>query len=92
MATSATNLIFLFVAVFLLLMVAYAGVSAYQKNNNTDTTTTQDLTVQQNQDANNLQQPFLMGLGGFQMILLVVLVFGGIGMFLKIIFGRRRYD
>lgn len=91
MATSATNLIFLFVAVFLLLMVAYAGVSAYQKNNNTDTSTTQDLSVQSEEQANELQKPFLMGLGGFQILLVVVLIFGGIGVFLKIIFGRRSY-
>lgn len=89
MASGATTLIFLFVGVFLLIMVVLAGISSNNNDNTTNLSDTQD--TQAVQDAQNIemQKPFLLGLSGFQMILLVVLILGGIGLFLKVITGRR---
>jgi len=91
MASSATTLIFLFVGVFLLLMVVYAGIAAPGQNYNSNTSDTQNTQAEQDTQNTEMQKPILMGLGGFQMILLVLLILGGIGIFLKAIFGKRSY-
>jgi len=89
MSISTTNLIFLFVGIFLLLMVAYAGIAAKDQLNSTNTSEVQDIRNVQEEQVTGLQKPFFMGLGGFYWIVLVVLILAGIGIFLKLTFGRR---
>ena len=86
---NATILIFIFVGVFLLLMVAYAGLSAKDQQDTTNTSEVQVVHNAQDEQIVNAQKPFLMGLGGFYWILLFVVILGGIGIFIKVIWGRR---
>jgi hypothetical protein len=83
------NLIIIFAGVFMLLMLAYAGLSAKDQQDTTNVSEVQDLHNVQEEQIAGIQQPFLWGLNGFYLILLVVLVFGGVGVFIKLILGRR---
>lgn len=91
---SPLTLLLIFVGVFLLVMIAIAGITSMNQNNNTNTTETQDVQSEQINQSIEYTKPFIIGLGGFQMLLLVVLIFGGIGTFILLItksFRRRRW-
>ena len=85
MPKSNINLIFLFVGIFILLIIAIAGLSAKHTVDLTNTTDQQDVQNVQDQQVSGETQPFVFGLSGFFMIVLVVLILAGIGMFIKII-------
>jgi hypothetical protein len=85
------NLIFLFVGAFLLVLIAIAGLNAYNQDQTTDTSDTQDTDAARKAVMEGQQQPFVLALSGLQMILLVVLVLGGIGVFITAIWGRGRH-
>jgi len=91
MVKHATTLIIVFVGVFLLLMLAYAGLGAENNKDQTNTTEVQALHQEQDTQIIETSKPLLMGLGGMQLIILVVLILGGIGTFLALILGKRRH-
>ena len=86
---STLTIIFLFVGIFLLLMVAFAALQGKTTVDLTNQSDEQDVHNVQDEQIAGAQKPFLIGLGGFYYIVLFVLILGGIGVFIKIILGRK---
>lgn len=92
MAKDALTLILLFTGVFILLMILIAGISANSADRNTNLTDTQDTNAVHEAQVAEQQKPFIMGLTGLQMLLLVVLILGGISIFIGSIVRQKRQN
>jgi hypothetical protein len=86
---STVNLIFLFAGIFMLLMMTFAALSAKDQTDKTNQSDEQDVKPQQDEQIAGAQKPFIIGLGGFYWLVLFVLILAGIGVFIKIMFGRK---
>lgn len=86
---SGLTLIILFVGAFLLTLIVIAGIGQKDVGSTTDISQVQDTMKAADDTATEQIKPFILGLSGIQMVLLVLLALGGIGVFLKLIFGRR---
>lgn len=88
--SSEIKIIFVFVGIFLLLLTAYAALNAHNQIDLTNTTEIQDVPNVQDAQIETAQVPFMWGLSGLMWIFLVLLIVIGIGVFIKVITGRRQ--
>jgi hypothetical protein len=81
------KLILLFVGVFLLSILVITSLGGGDKNETTNYTEVQDPQSVERAEAIENTKPFVLGISGLQIIILVVLVLGGIGTFIMLISG-----
>jgi len=88
------KLILLFVGVFLLSILVITSLGSEDKNVTTNLSEVQDPQAVERAAATEQTKPFVMGISGLQLIILVVLILGGIGTFIMLIsgsFGRGKH-
>lgn len=85
------KLILLFVGVFLISILVITTLGSGDKNTTTNLSEVQDPQAVQNAQIQEQQKPFILGISGLQTIILLVLVFGGIGTFILLIVGKGRH-
>jgi hypothetical protein len=83
---STLTLIFLFAGLFMLAMVIYAGISAARDVNTVENTTEyQNIDQTQHDAIVEQEKPFVIGISGLMVLLVVILILAGIGLFMKLI-------
>ena len=87
----AITFIFIFVAVFALLAIVITGLATQEENNTTNLSDTQDTQSETKENIQDLQNQAIWGMSKLQIGLIILGVLIAIGVFLKVLMGKRSF-
>jgi Na+/proline symporter len=83
--------VLIFIGLFVLLAVVVTGLATQDQNNTTNLTDTQDVQSEQKSQTQDLQNQAIWGMSKLQIGLIILGVLIAIGVFLKVLMGKRSF-
>jgi Na+/proline symporter len=87
----ALTFVLIFIGLFVLLAVVVTGLATQDQNNTTNLTDTQDVQSEQKSQTQDLQNQAIWGMSKLQIGLIILGVLIAIGVFLKVLMGKRSF-